>query len=110
MTVSSGGISEVQKVVYGAGFQVPFAQAVRKATGIVTTAVGMITEAHQADEIIAEGRADLVAIARGMLYDPRWAWHAAAELGASVDAPPPYWRAPPRQFKHLFRDTTYGAR
>ncbi len=110
VTVSSGGISEFQKVVYGPGFQVPFAQAVRKATSIVTTAVGMITEAHQADEIIAEGRADLVAIARGMLYDPRWAWHAAAELGASVDAPPPYWRAPPGQFKHLFRDTTHGAR
>jgi 2,4-dienoyl-CoA reductase-like NADH-dependent reductase (Old Yellow Enzyme family) len=110
VTVSSGGISEVQQVEYGPGFQVPFAQAVRSATGVVTTAVGMITEAHQAEDIIAGGKADLVAIARGMLYDPRWAWHAAAELGASVEAPPPYWRAPPGKFKDLFRGTTHGAR
>ena len=88
----------------------PFAQAVKSATGVVTTTVGMITAAHQAEDIIAGGKADLVVIARGMLYDPRWAWHAAAELGASVDAPPPYWRAPPAEFKNLFRNTTHGAR
>lgn len=110
VTVSSGGISEFQKVEYGPGFQVPFAQAVKSATGVVTTTVGMITAAHQAEDIIAGGKADLVVIARGMLYDPRWAWHAAAELGASVDAPPPYWRAPLAEFKNLFRNTTHGAR
>ena len=61
-------------------------------------------------EIIASGKADLVALARAMLYDPRWGWHAAAELGATVDAPPPYWRAPPHEHKSVFGNTTYGAR
>jgi 2,4-dienoyl-CoA reductase-like NADH-dependent reductase (Old Yellow Enzyme family) len=81
---------------------VPFAEAIRRATGLTTTAVGLITEAQQAEEVIANGRADLVALARGMLYDPRWPWHAAAQLGAHVAAPPQYWRAPPREHKGLF--------
>jgi 2,4-dienoyl-CoA reductase-like NADH-dependent reductase (Old Yellow Enzyme family) len=84
---------------------------VREATGVATMAVGLITEAAQAEDIIANGQADLVALARGMLYDPRWPWHAAAELGATVDAPAPsYWRAPPHGLGGLFRATRYGAR
>jgi NADPH2 dehydrogenase len=73
-------------------------------------AVGLITGPRQAEEIVASGKADLVALARGMLYDPRWAWHAAAELGASVDASPQYWRAPPHGQNALFRDTMFGMR
>ena len=52
----------------------------------------------------------MVALARGMLYDPRWGWHAAAELGGHVDAPPQYWRAPPHEQKDLFGATTFGTR
>ncbi len=60
-----------------------------------TTAIGMITEARQAESIIAEGKADMVALARGFLWDPRWAWHAAFELGAVPRIPPQYLRARP---------------
>jgi len=52
----------------------------------------------------------MVALARGMLYDPRWGWHAAAELGGHVNAPPAYWRAPPHEQKDLFGATTFGTR
>jgi NADPH2 dehydrogenase len=72
--------------------------------------VGLITEPAQAQEIIASGKADLVALARGMLFNPRWGWHAAAKLGATVDAPQPYWRAPPHGHTDLFNNTSYGAR
>lgn len=99
---SSGGISNAQKIVLGPGYQVPFAEAIRRGTGITTTAVGLITEAKQAEALIAGGQADLVALARAILYDPRWPWHAAAELGATVAAPPQYWRAPPHDHQGLF--------
>ena len=110
VSVSSGGISPLQKITLGAGYQVPFAQAVKEATGLTTIAVGLITEAQQAEDIIASGQADAVALARAMLYDPRWAWHAAAQLGASVEAAPPYWRAPPSGHGTLFKHTAFGAR
>ncbi|HTO62638.1 MAG TPA: NADH:flavin oxidoreductase/NADH oxidase [Bradyrhizobium sp.] len=108
--VSSGGISPLQKIPLAPGYQVPFADAVRAATGLTTIAVGLITRPAQAEEIVAAGQADMVALARGMLYDPRWGWHAAAELGGEVDAPPPYWRAQPAEFKTLFGKTSFGAR
>jgi NADPH2 dehydrogenase len=108
--VSSGGVSPLQKITLKPGYQVPFAQAVKSATGINTIAVGLITGAQQAEEIVTSGKADLVALARGMLYDPRWPWHAAAELGGMVDAPPPYWRAPPHQYSGIFKHTRYGTR
>ncbi|WP_420994175.1 NADH:flavin oxidoreductase/NADH oxidase [Cupriavidus sp. 30B13] len=110
IVLSSGGISPLQKISPAPGYQVPFSEAVRQATGAVTTAVGLITEPRQAEEIVAGGKADLVAIARAMLYDPRWPWHAAAELGGQVSAPPPYWRAPPAEHKDLFGQTVFGAR
>ncbi len=84
---SSGGVSPLQKIPLSPGYQVPFAQAIREATSVTTMAVGLITEAKQAEEIVASGKADMVALARGMLYDPRWGWHAAAELGGQVEAP-----------------------
>ncbi len=107
---SSGGVSPLQKITLGPGYQVPFADAIRRETGLPTIAVGLITEAKLAEEIVASGKADMVALARGMLYDPRWAWHAAAELGASVEAPPQYWRSQPSTQKELFGKTTFGAR
>src|SRR6266436_22273 len=81
---SSGGVSPLQKIPLGPGYQVPFAQAIREASGVNTMAVGLITEAKQAEDILASGKADMVALARAMLYDPRWGWHAAAELGGQV--------------------------
>jgi len=110
VVLSSGGISPLQKITPAPNYQVPFAERVRKETGVISTAVGLITEAHQAEEIIASGKADLVAIARAMLYDPRWPWHAAAELNAKVDGPPQYWRAPPNLYKDIFNHMTFGAR
>jgi 2,4-dienoyl-CoA reductase-like NADH-dependent reductase (Old Yellow Enzyme family) len=69
-------------------------------------AVGLITEADQAEQIIASGEADMVALARGMLYDARWPWHAAARLGAKVQGPNQYLRAAPRS--DLFLPTAAG--
>ncbi|TFH44515.1 MAG: NADH:flavin oxidoreductase/NADH oxidase [Lysobacterales bacterium] len=94
--VSSGGIAEGESIPTGPGYQVPFAEQIRTQTGLTTMAVGMITEARQAEAIISSGQADMVALARGMLYDPRWAWHAAAELGAEVAYPNQYLRCQPR--------------
>jgi NADPH2 dehydrogenase len=102
--VSSAGLSAAQKIAVGPGYQVPFAEAVKKATGVTTMAVGLITQAKQAEEIIASGKADMIALARAILYDARWPWHAAAELGATVDAPPQYWRSQPANLKMLFAD------
>jgi 2,4-dienoyl-CoA reductase-like NADH-dependent reductase (Old Yellow Enzyme family) len=99
---SSGGIAPHQKIIVGPGYQVPFAHAIKQATGVTTFAVGMITEPQQADELIQSGKADFVALARAMLYDARWPWHAAAALGAQVDAPPQYWRSPPHGHGKLF--------
>src|SRR6202045_651063 len=107
---SSGGVSPLQKIPLGPGYQVPLAQGIREATGIATIAVGLITEAKQAEEIVASGKADMVALARGMLYDPRWGWHAAAELGGEVEAPPQYWRSQPSTQKALFGETRFGTR
>ena len=108
--VSSGGVSPLQKIPLSPGYQVPFAQAIKEATGVTTMAVGLITEAGQAEDIVASGKADMVALARAMLYDPRWGWHAAAELGGQVAAPPQYWRSQPSTQKALFGATTFGAR
>jgi 2,4-dienoyl-CoA reductase-like NADH-dependent reductase (Old Yellow Enzyme family) len=93
--VSTGGLTPAQHIVPGPGFQVPFAQAIREATGLTTITVGMITEPQQADAILANGDADLVALGRAILWNPRWPWHAAAELGATVVPPAQYLRAAP---------------
>lgn len=108
--VSSGGLSPLQKIPLSPNYQVPLAERVRRGTGLPTIAVGLITEPEQAEAIVVEGQADLVALARGMLFDPRWPWHAAAKLGAQVDAPPQYWRSQPRELKALFGNVTMGQR
>ncbi|MBV9527708.1 NADH:flavin oxidoreductase/NADH oxidase [Sphingomonas sp.] len=100
--VSSGGLDHRQAIPVGPNYQVPLARAVKQAVGIPVVAVGLITGFEQAEAIIGTGDADVVALARGMLYDPRWPWHAAAELGGQVKAPPQYLRSQPRQHRHLF--------
>jgi 2,4-dienoyl-CoA reductase-like NADH-dependent reductase (Old Yellow Enzyme family) len=107
---SSGGLAPGQKITLGPGYQVPFAEAIRREAGIPTIAVGLITEPKQAEEIVAAGRADMVALARGLLYEPHWAWRAAAELGGAVRAPKQYWRAPPLGAEAIFRDAKVGQR
>jgi hypothetical protein len=107
---SSGGLSPLQKITLSPCYQVPFAQDIRAMVGVPTMAVGLITDPHQAEDIVASGQADMVALARGMLYDPRWPWHAAAALGATVQAPPQYWRSQPRDQAHLFDMAINGQR
>jgi len=100
--VSSGGLSPAQQIPVGPNYQVPLARAVKAATAMPVVAVGLITEFEQAEAIVGTGDADLVALARAMLYDPRWPWHAAAHLGAKVKAPNQYLRSQPRQYRDLF--------
>ncbi len=96
--VTGGGVVPNMKIALGPGYQVPFAAKVRAETGIATRAVGLIAEPAQAEEIIASGKADMVALARAFLDDPRWPWHAAEKLGASVPVPPQYARAAAAQW------------
>jgi 2,4-dienoyl-CoA reductase-like NADH-dependent reductase (Old Yellow Enzyme family) len=83
------------QILLGPGYQVQFAERIRREAGIPTAAVGMITEAAQANGIIAEGKADVVLLAREMLRDPNWAVHAAAALGETASWPKQYLRAAP---------------
>ncbi|MGJ9420206.1 NADH:flavin oxidoreductase/NADH oxidase [Massilia sp. CMS3.1] len=108
--VSSGGVSPQQKIPVGAGYQIAFAERIKRETSMPTIGVGLITEPQQAEHILQSGQADMVALARAMLYNPRWPWHAAAELGAQVAAPPQYWRSQPHQYKTLFGETRLGQR
>jgi len=101
--VSSGGLSPQQQIAVGPGYQVPFSQGIKQAVSIPVIAVGLITEPEQAEAILSEGKSDAIALARGMLYDPRWPWHAAAKLGAKVNAPEQYWRCEPHEVKGLFK-------
>jgi 2,4-dienoyl-CoA reductase-like NADH-dependent reductase (Old Yellow Enzyme family) len=107
---SSGGISPAQKIPLGPGYQVPLARAIRRATSIATMAVGLITDAKQAEAIVTSGDADLVAMARAMLWNPRWPWHAAAILGAQIHAPEQYWRAAPREAANVIAHAKVGMR
>ena len=99
--ISSGGLSPAQKIPVGPSYQVPLARAVKARVQIPVVAVGLITGFDQAEAIVATREADMVALARTILYDPRWPWHAAAELGAQVQAPQQYLRSQPRRFKDL---------
>lgn len=101
--VSSGGLSTLQKIPLGPGYQLCLAQAIKAQVGMPTIAVGLITDAIQAEQALHSGQADMVAIARAALYDPRWGWHAAAQLGATIKAPPQYWRAAPASQSSLFK-------
>ncbi|MDF1722701.1 MAG: NADH:flavin oxidoreductase/NADH oxidase [Minwuia sp.] len=100
--VTTSGVDPRQKIPVGPGYQVEFAAAVKQATGLPTMAVGMINDAQQAEAIIASGQADFVMLARGMMYDPRWAWHAAEVLGAKVAYPAQYARAEPARWPQAF--------
>ena len=100
--VSSGGLHPAQKIPVGPSYQVPLARAVKAAVRMPVVAVGLITDPTQAEAIVATGEADMIALARAILYDPRWPWHAAAELGAQVRPPKQYLRSQPSRLRHLF--------
>jgi 2,4-dienoyl-CoA reductase-like NADH-dependent reductase (Old Yellow Enzyme family) len=95
LCVSSGGCVPEQTITVGPLYQVPFAAAVRKHAGMPTMAVGLIRTTDEAAEIVRDGHADMCALARGMLANPRWAWDAAEKLGASTFFPRQYDRAHP---------------
>jgi NADPH2 dehydrogenase len=94
--ISSGNITPDSRWPTDPGFNVPIAERVRRETGIATRVVGMIAGAKQAEDIVASGKADMVAMARAFLDDPHWGWHAAQTLGAEVTRPPQYARTAPK--------------
>ena len=110
LDISSGGVSYQQKIPLAPGYQVPFAAQVRREVGIPVVTVGLITQPAQAEEILAEGRADIVAMARSFLLDPRWPWRAAAELGGVVVPPKQLLRALPPGHAPIFGDVRIGQR
>jgi len=108
--ISSGGVSAQQKIALGPDYQVPFAKLVKQKTGMPTMTVGLITEPQQAEDILARGDADLIAMARAFLYNPRWVWQAAAALHGTVEASPQYWRCMPREAQGIFDAVRMGQR
>ena len=100
--VSSGGLHPDQNIPVGPGYQVPLARALKSVVKTPVVAVGLITSFDHAEAIVSTGDADLVALARGILYDPHWPWHAAAALGGRVHAPHQYLRSQPRLYPDLF--------
>ncbi|WP_043892673.1 NADH:flavin oxidoreductase/NADH oxidase [Providencia sneebia] len=103
INVSSGGLSGKQQIPVSPNYQVPLAEAIHKQTNMPVIAVGLITEPIQAEAIIATGQADFIAVGRGILFDPRWPWHAAAQLNHTIQVAPQYLRCAPHQFKNLFK-------
>ena len=93
--VSSGGLSNEQKIVVGPAYQTPFAAAIKATVKMKVIAVGLINDPHQAEGILRDGHADMIGLARAMLYDPRWPWHAAHALGVKLNYPRQYERAHP---------------
>jgi 2,4-dienoyl-CoA reductase-like NADH-dependent reductase (Old Yellow Enzyme family) len=100
--ISSGGLHPAQSIPVGPSYQVPLARAIKESVNMPVIAVGLITAFEQAEAIVGTGDADLIALARTVLYDPRWPWHAAAELGAHIRVPKQYLRSQPRRLKDLF--------
>lgn len=100
--ISSGGLDPRQQIPPGPGYQVPLARAVKTQVKMPVIAVGLITDYDHAESIVATGDADMVAIARGILYDPRWPWHAAAHLGAQIKVAPQFLRSQPARYRDLF--------
>lgn len=100
--ITTAGVDHRQRIEVGPGYQVPLAERVRNAADIPTMAVGMINQPQQAEGIIASGQADFVMLARGFMYNPRWAWHAAEELGVDIPYPAQYARAAPAKWPRAF--------
>lgn len=110
LDISSGGLSYQQRIPLEPGYQVHFAAQVKREVTIPVVTVGLITEPAQAEEIVAQGQADMVALARGFLRDPRWTWGAAAELGGTVLPPKQIMRCLPHGHATIFGEVLIGQR
>lgn len=108
--ISTAGVSPLQKIPAAPGFQLPFAQMVKAATGMPTIGVGLITEAKMAESAVADGLVDVVAVARAVLYNPRWLWEVAAQLGGTLRGSPQFIRSLPSHARHIFGDVRIGMR
>ena len=102
MDVSTGGLDPKQKIPLAPGYQVPFAEKVKRESGITTMTVGLIAGYRQAEDYVASGKTDFVCLARGAMWDPRWAWHAAEELGAETAYAPKMMACHPKLRPQLF--------
>lgn len=102
MDVSTGGLDPRQKIPLAPGYQAPFAEKVKKESGITTMTVGLIADYKLAEDIVASGKADMIAIARAAMWDPRWAWHAAEELGAEAPYAPKTMGCHPKLRPQIF--------
>ena len=92
----------MQQIPIGPGYQVPLARAVKQAVKMPVVAVGLISDFEHAESILTAGDADVIALARAILFNPRWPWHAAAHFDARVKAPNQYLRSQPSRFRNLF--------
>ncbi len=110
LDVSSAGVSPLQKITIGPGYQVHFAERIRREVDIPVITVGLITEPKQAEEILQTGKADMVALARAFIANPRWPWRAAAELGGQLQGHPQYYRCLPSGHPRIFGDVTTNQR
>ncbi|MCB4822933.1 NADH:flavin oxidoreductase/NADH oxidase [Roseicella aerolata] len=95
VTASSGGISPSQTISPGPGYQVPYARRIQQEAGMPAMAVGLLHDPDLAEQVLQDGAAELIALGRGMMWEPRWPWHAAETLGASAPFPPQYARSHP---------------
>jgi 2,4-dienoyl-CoA reductase-like NADH-dependent reductase (Old Yellow Enzyme family) len=110
IAASSGGLAPEQKITVGPGYQVPLAERIRRDAGVVTIAVGLLHEPKFAESVLVEGKADLIALGRGMLANPRWPWRAAEILGANLRYPLPYARCHPSMLNvDFFKQTRLAA-
>ena len=110
LDVSSAGVSPLQKITIGPGYQVHFAERIRREVTIPIVSVGLITEPQQAEAILQAGQADIVALARAFIANPRWPWRAAAELGGQLRGHPQYYRCLPSGHPRIFGDVTTNQR
>jgi 2,4-dienoyl-CoA reductase-like NADH-dependent reductase (Old Yellow Enzyme family) len=108
MDVSSGQLDARQQIPFAKAYNVPFADAVKKATGLPTMSVGLITGAQEAEDIVGSGKADFIVIGRGAMWDPRWAWHAAEELGAETPYAPRTMPCHPKMRPWIFPNRAQG--
>jgi 2,4-dienoyl-CoA reductase-like NADH-dependent reductase (Old Yellow Enzyme family) len=109
MDVSSGQVDARQQIPFALGFNAPFAEKVRKEAGLPTMSVGLITGYQQAEDIIASGKADFICMGRGVMWDPRWSWHAAEELGAEAPYAPRTMPCHPKMRPQVFPKRAVGS-
>ena len=95
VTASSGGVSAAQRITVGPGYQLPYAKRIQQEAGMPAMAVGLLHDPDVAEQALQDGAAELVALGRGMMWEPRWPWHAAEALGAAAAFPPQYARSHP---------------